>query len=129
MPAGRPSEYRPEFGNEIIELMSTGLSLTAAAAELGFHRDTINEWTKQFPEFSGAVKKAKGKRTLFLERRLLSATDGPVVTSSIFALKNADPDEWRDKKEQEITGKDGGPLTIQTIERAIVVSRVPQADN
>jgi len=126
MPAGRPSEYKPEFGNEIISLMATGLSLTAAAAELGFHRDTINEWTKQFPEFSGAVKKAKGKRTLFLERRLLSAPDGPTVTSSIFALKNADPDEWRDKREHEISGS----LEISSKEqRDAAVAAATRADS
>lgn len=34
----------------------------------------------------------------------------PDPTSMIFWLKNRKPDEWRDKREFEHTGKDGGPI-------------------
>jgi hypothetical protein len=97
--SGRPSEYSESYGNELIELMAEGLSITAAAAELGFHRDTIYDWAEKYPIFSDALKRARGKRVLKLERDLLGAADGPTVTSRIFALKNADPGEWRDKHE------------------------------
>lgn len=107
---GAPSKYSPAYCNEIIELMGQGLSLTAAAAGIGVHRDTVYEWEKQFPEFSDAVKLARGKRTLKLERDLLSAPDGPTVTSRIFALKNAAPDEWRDK--HEVSGPNGGAIPL-----------------
>lgn len=112
--SGRPSTYKPEFGNEMISLMAEGLSLTAAAAELGFHRDTIYEWAKVHPEFSDAVKLAKGKRILKLERDMLGAKDGPIVTARIFALKNADPEEWREKVVNEHTGKDGAPIETRS---------------
>jgi hypothetical protein len=36
---------------------------------------------------------------------LLNAEASPVVTSSIFALKNAAGDDWRDKQEVEHSGK------------------------
>lgn len=105
MPAGRPSEYKPTYCNEIIELMATGLSLTAAGADLGFARDTMYEWREQHPEFSDAVKIGQAKRQLFLERRLLSESEGPRVTSSIFALKNTGTGDWRDKHEHEHSGE------------------------
>ena len=63
----------------------------------------------------GAVKEGETLRTLKLETDLLSAPDGPTVTSRIFALKNAAPDEWRDKVIQEHTGKDGGPIQTQEV--------------
>jgi transposase len=110
MPAGRPSEYNPQYADEILRLMASGLSLTAAAAELGFVKQTIYNWADKYPEIMDAIKLGQGKRTNFLERRLLSAESGPVVTSSIFALKNSAPDEWRDKQELEHTGKDGANL-------------------
>ena len=102
---GRPSEYKPIYCNEIIELMATGLSLTAAGADLGFARDTMYEWREQHPEFSDAVKIGQAKRQLFLERRLLSESEGPRVTSSIFALKNTGTGDWRDKHEHEHSGE------------------------
>ena len=101
---GRPTDYRPQFGNEILNLMAAGLSLAASAAELGFHRQRVYEWMERHPDFADTVKLAQVKRQLFLERRLLSAEIGPVVTSTIFALKNAGPEDWRDKQEHEHTG-------------------------
>lgn len=105
MAGGRPTLYKPNYGEEMISLMAMGLSLTAAAAELGFHRDTIYAWEAAHPEFSDALKLARGKRVLSLERGLLEAKDGPTVTSRIFALKNADREEWRDKQDVETTLK------------------------
>jgi hypothetical protein len=90
---------------EVINLMAEGLSLTAAMADLGFHRQTAYDWQDAHPEFSDAVKVGQAKRQLFLERRLLSAEQGPVVTSSIFALKNTGTGDWRDKQEVEHSGE------------------------
>jgi hypothetical protein len=85
-----------------------GYSKTAFAGSIGVSRDTILEWAKGYPEFSGAVKQGEAARTRFLEMELLSADTGPRVTSRIFALKNACPDEWRDKQEHAHTGANGG---------------------
>lgn len=92
------------MGEEILSLMASGLSLAASAADLGIHRQRVYEWMERHPEFADTVKLAQAKRQLFLERRLLSADVGPVVTSTIFALKNAGPEDWRDKREVEHSG-------------------------
>lgn len=110
MPAGRPTDFYPELGDEILGLMQQGLSLAASAAELGIHRQRVYDWVEKYPAFSDTVKLAQAKRQAFLERRLLSADTGPVVTSTIFALKNAGPDDWREKVLNEHTGRDGAPI-------------------
>ena len=112
---GRPSTYNENMGREVINLMAGGLSLTAAMAELGYHRQTAYDWQDKYPEFSDAVKIGQAKRQLFLERRLLSADVGPVVTSSIFALKNTGTGDWRDKQEVDHTSSDGS-MTPQRVE-------------
>ena len=89
------------MGEVILQAMAEGLSLAAAAAELGIHRQRVYEWMERHPEFADTIRLAQVKRQLFLERRLLSAKEGPVVTSTIFALKNAGPEDWRDKQEHE----------------------------
>lgn len=101
MTAGRPTDFKETFGEEILNLMTEGLSLAAAAAELGIHRQRVYEWVDRHPEFADTVKLAMSKRQLFLERRLLKADAGPVVTSTIFALKNAGAEDWRDRQEIE----------------------------
>lgn len=101
---GRPTKFKPAYCDEVINTMATGLSLTAFAGEIGVARSTINEWMAQFPDFSEAVKKGQAKRVAYLERRLLDGEFGARVTSHIFALKNADPDEWQDKREIQHSG-------------------------
>jgi hypothetical protein len=105
MPAGRPTDYTPTLGNEILSLMAEGLSLAAAAAEIGIHRQRVYDWVEKYPEFSDTVKLAQSKRQLFLERRLLNnELAGPQITSTIFALKNTNHEDWRDKREVEHSG-------------------------
>lgn len=119
-PGGRPTKYKDEYCREIVNIMAEGFSLTAAAAELGLSRETVYAWERdgEHPEFSDAVKVARAKRTLKLERDLLSAEAGPVVTSRIFALKNACPSEWADKVVNEHSGPSGGPIEISDKETA-----------
>ena len=113
---GRPTKYDPAFCDDIVALMATGLSKTAWAGHIGVCHDTVIEWAKQHPEFSDAVKRGQAARTLKLEQDLLAGTEGPKVTSRIFALKNAAPGEWRDKVETEHSGN----VTVNRVERVIV---------
>jgi len=110
--AGRPTEFKEAYGEEILSLMSEGLSLAASAAELGIHRQRVYEWVEKHPAFADTIKLAMSKRQAFLERRLLTADAGPVVTSTIFALKNAAADDWREKQEidQKTTVEASDPL-------------------
>lgn len=125
MTAGRPTDFKPQYGDEILTLMATGLSLAASAADLGFHRQRVYEWMERHPEFADTVKLAQVKRQLFLERRLLSAEASPVVTSTIFALKNAGPEDWRDKREVEHSGE----MSVTTKEqRDAAVAAATRAD-
>lgn len=112
---GRPTDFKPAMGEEILQLMASGLSLAASAAELGIHRQRVYEWMDRHPDFADTVKLAQVKRQLFLERRLLSADSGPVVTSTIFALKNAGPEDWREKQEIDHKSSDGS-MTPQRVE-------------
>jgi len=113
MPAGRPTDFRPEFGEAILEAMDSGYTLTAAAATINVHRQRVYEWVKTHPEFADAVKLGQAKRQLFLEGKLLNSAEGPKVTAAIFALKNANPEEWRDKHEIDHSGQVA--INFQTI--------------
>lgn len=108
-----PTKYRPNLGPQILERMAEGLSLTAAAAELGIHRQRVYEWAERYEDFAELVALARCQRQAYLERRLLTATAQPVVTSTIFALKNASPDDWKADNRIEVAGAGGGPIRIQ----------------
>ena len=100
-PGGRPSEYKPEYCELVQEHMAQGYSLTAFAGSIKVGRETVYGWIAQHREFSDAVARARPARTLWLERKLLSSRKGAETTAAIFALRNAQPDEWRDVKHTE----------------------------
>lgn len=114
-PGGRPSTYLPEYCDTVREMMATGLSKTAVAGYLKVSRQRLIDWAEANPEFRDAVKEGEAMRTFRLEQDLLSAETGPQVTSRIFALKNAAPEEWRDMKAVEMTGRDGGPVQTEDV--------------
>lgn len=104
MPAGQPTKYKPEYVAELLAAADEGLSLLAFAGIIGVGRSTLNEWKEAHPEFAAAWDVHQAKRVLHLERTMLSAEQGPRVTARIFALKNAAPEDWKDKHDVEHSG-------------------------
>lgn len=100
-PEGKPSEYDVMYCDMVIEAMSQGLSLTAFAGMIRKSRETVYGWMSRHREFADAVTRARSCRTLFLEQKLLRSRKGAETTAAIFALRNAQPDEWRDVKHTE----------------------------
>lgn len=93
---GRPSDYRSEYCDAVITYMSLGFSLTAFAGSIRVSRDAVYDWINRHSEFSDAVSRARSARVAALEAKLLRSRKGAETTASIFALRNADPVEWRD---------------------------------
>jgi hypothetical protein len=77
--------------------MGQGFSVTALAGHLGMSKDAIYDWINHYPDFCHAVNMGRAARVAALEAKLLSTSQGVGVTAAIFALKNADPDEWQDR--------------------------------
>ena len=114
---GRPSEYRPEYCQMVIEHMKQGKSLTAFAGSILVDPTTVYDWIERHPDFSHAVARARGARVDWLETKLLASRKGAETTAAIFALKNASPLEWRDMRtlqhEHNITVED---LSLEQLE-------------
>ena len=96
---GRPSEYRPEYCQQVIEFMGQGYSLTAFAGSIRVSRNAVYEWCRAHQAFGDAVSRARPARVAALEAKLLRSRKGAETSAAMFALKNADPTEWRDLKQ------------------------------
>jgi transposase-like protein len=110
---GAPEKYDPAYCQEAIAFMEQGYSKTALAGHLDVCRETLVNWSAEHPEFLAALKTAVCKRVQCLEREMMATDVAPRVTARIFALKNADPEEWN-KKEPE--GEQGHVINL-TINR------------
>ena len=106
---GRPTEYRDEFCDAVVDHMREGKSLTAFAAEIGHARSSINEWMAAHPDFSEAVARGKALCAAWWEERARdSAKDGKGnATLIVFGLKNMGADDWADTSKIDHSSKDG----------------------
>ena len=123
-PVGRPTKYKPEYCDMLVEHMAEGASMTSFAAEIDVSRETISEWGRVHPEFSVAIKKGKAKCAAWWERLGRQGAQGGDVnpTLVIFGLKNMAADDWRDKQEldhrssdQSMSPKDTGAAVLAAI--------------
>lgn len=124
MPAGRPTDYKPEYCKLAKEFLADGYSLTALAGKIGISKVTIYNWYEKFPEFMNAVKEGQAAAVLWWEDRArdLAITGQGNATAVVFGLKNRAADEWRDMKTTELTGPNGGPIetNVKRIERVVI---------
>lgn len=133
----RPSEFKPEYVEQARKLCQLGATDIELADFFEVSDRTIYRWQIKYPEFCQALKAGKESADERVERSLYHKATGytfdaekifqhngevirapyrehvaPDTTAMIFWLKNRRPEAWRDKREQELTGKDGAPLVI-----------------
>lgn len=105
-PRGRPTSYKPEYCDAVVEHMAEGASLTSFAASVGVCRDTVTNWANEHQDFFVAVTRGKALCVAWWEKvnRNLAQTGQGNATACVFGLKNMGKDEWRDKQEVEHSG-------------------------
>lgn len=106
--AGRPTKYTETLGDEIIQWMTGGYSLTAAAGKIGVSRQTVYRWADENPAFRDTLNTARAAAAAWWEdqARKTATTGEGNASVVIFALKNRVADEWRDKQEVDHTSSD-----------------------
>lgn len=132
---GRPTAYRDEYAAQAEKLCRLGATDMELADFFGVDTRTIYRWKNVHEAFCQAVKVGKDKADERVERALYNRAvgysyesekvfqfQGAVVRAPIVEhvppdpgaafnwLKNRKPEEWRDKSEHELSGKDGAPL-------------------
>lgn len=105
---GRPSEYREEYCDTVLECGKQGYSLLEMAFTVCRSYNTFLAWQDQYPEFMTSVKQAQRLSQAWWERKGREATFGEIegfnATSYIFQMKNRFRADWRDRHEVEHSG-------------------------
>ena len=90
--------------------------VTAAAQELGCSRRTVYRYLKKFAGAQESLEDAREKRHDFVENQLMKAVDKGNITAIIFYLKTQCKERgYVERYQQEITGKDGGPIQTEAV--------------
>lgn len=141
----RPSKFQPEYVEQARKLAQLGATDKEIADFFEVHEATLNRWKAEYPELCESLKSGKAHADDRVERSLYHRAIGykhdavkifqnngiplevpyiehfpPDTTAAIFWLKNRRPAEWRDKRETELSGPNGGPLQVDKVERVIV---------
>ena len=140
---GRPTVFTKEVKVKSEKLSRRGFTDKEISEIIDVSERTINRWKLKHPEFCQSLNLWKEKADENIERSLyeraygyshpetkaqfVQGPDGgrwetldmvkhypPDPTSMIFWLKNRKPKDWRDKQDYELTGKDGGPIELQS---------------
>lgn len=89
--AGRPSLYKPEMADKLIELMSEGKTDTQTCAMLGISVDSLARYRRTYPEMTEAYAKGKILQQAAWEDLGLKLATGEVkgnATVFIFMMHN-----------------------------------------
>lgn len=106
--AGRPTKYKPEMCDRVIELMKEGASKTEVAADLDITWDTLARWQEENPLFSEAIKRGERLSQAWWERmgrqNLVDPYQGDKFNATLWYMNMKNRFGWRDKSEVENTG-------------------------
>ena len=101
LPNGRPSPYKPEYDEMLIEHMSQGFSFESFAGVVNVCRSTVYHWCDLYPSFSDAKNLGFAKMQLHDEKLYLEAMRGKNknVNTVLMLFKMKNCHNWTEKKE------------------------------
>ena len=128
---GRPTKFKDEYCEQATNYCLLGATDKQLADFFGVSEQTINTWKKEHPEFLESIKRGKDRADAEVAQSLFHRATGyshdedkifnnngeplivktkkfypPDTVAGIFWLKNRRSEEWRDKKEIDLTRKD-----------------------
>ena len=68
---GRPSKYKPEYCQMLIDHMGNGYSFESFAGIINVCTDSLYNWQKMFPDFLEAHKVGHSNNRVFWESKAL----------------------------------------------------------
>ena len=122
---GRPSDYTPELAADICQRLAAGSSLRAICALDSMPcASSVFLWLTKHKDFSDNYAKAVDERAAGMFDDMLDIADEVEpeashvakarlrVDTRKWALARMNPKKYGEKVQQEITGPDGGALTV-----------------
>lgn len=140
---GRPPSYKADYAKQAAKLAQLGATDQEMADFFEVDVRTVHRWKHDHEAFCHALKAGKEIADERVERSLYqravgyeqdevkifmpAGADAPVyaafrakiapdTTAAIFWLKNRRSQEWRDIKATELSGPNGGPVSIAAVE-------------
>lgn len=134
MTSGRPSAYKEEYCQDIIDYFESHREMNPPrcplfemyAKKIGVHRETLINWAKKHPIFFDAYEQSRDiQRDIMINNAMLGVYNASFTK---FAMSNMHG--WSDVSKQEISNPDGSltkKLSDEDIDR-IIQARLKKKD-
>lgn len=116
-PVGRPSKYKPEYCERVIELAKEGCGWADYAAEFEIDRPTLYDWRDQHEEFSTALSRAKVLEQQWWERAGRTGMMADKFNALVWktSMQARFRDDYTERKVTEVSGPDGGAIKTESV--------------
>jgi len=95
---GRPTKYKPEYCQKVIEFGKQGYSMAEMASELGVDKaSVIKDWPLAHPEFSTALKEARCHSEAWWAGVARKGIENQKVNTPLWSRVMASQFGWSDK--------------------------------
>ena len=112
---GRPSKYKPEYCDRVIQLGAEGMSQVQIAVELGVGRTTMLSWCDQHSEFKEALSFAKDLEQAFWEQIGKDALYADKFQYGVWKKSMESRFKQDYTERQEVSGPDGRPIQQEVV--------------
>lgn len=139
--AGRTSKLTPEVVDKICIAIRAGNYAKIAAAMAGVAETTYYRWLemaeepnakKEYREFRESINRAEAEAEVAAVARIRQAADNGTWQAAGWLLERKNGERWgrNDKVRQEITGANGGPISMSINEaRDAVLAFLEEGEN
>ena len=120
---GRPTLYRVEYNDQVIEMGKQGYSIAMMASALDVDKASIYDWKDRYPDFSTSLSKAMAHAQAWWER---AGIDGMQSNKQFNALvwkvsmQARFREDYTERKVQEVSGPNGGPVQSVVEQRTTI---------
>lgn len=94
MPGGRPTNYRPEYVEQVLKYALLGLKDSEIAPLFDISEATLNNWKNEYPEFLESIKEGREKADANVAKSLYHRAKG-------YMVKEVTYEKIENKKEAE----------------------------
>lgn len=116
-PVGRPTKYKPEYCEQIIELGKAGKSIAQMASHFDVDKASIFRWSEESEDFRTALARARAHSQTWWENAAQQNMDNRNFNAQLWLKSVASRfrDDYTEKQVTEITGADGGAIKTESI--------------
>jgi len=115
---GRPTKYKPEYCQEVIQLGAEGKSKEQIAAKLEVNWGTLDNWAEQHQEFLLALRTAKELELSYWEElglnHIVESPGSSRLNGGVYnkVMAARFPAKYSERSKVELTGQDGGAVKV-----------------